>query len=150
MLELLTGAGLDQAQARSLLFTDDTQQEQSSTTLEAHVDQRSIARGSKQDQSVQPRSIFEQTVLASLEAMNQRLNYLSAKVDGPPETPMSSASHSEDSPTVTARRLWADVPVDEVPDYSAPLPWEDGGEAEPSTLREVSENTKRVLTQAFS
>ena len=157
VLELLTGAGLDQTQARELLcgnsVADEFRLDQRSTILETHEDQRSVSRGSEQDQSVQQRSTFEQTVLASLEAMDRRLNDLAAKVDGPsepPETPASNSSHLVTPPTETARRLWADIPVDEVPDYSAPLPSEDGTKVEPSTLQEVSENTKKALTQAFS
>ena len=147
----------DQTQARELLYGNSVankfQLDQRSTILETHEDQRSISGGSEQDQSVQQRSTFEQTVLASLEAMDQQLNYLIAKVEGPsepPETPASNSSHLVTPLTETTRRLWADIPVDEVPDYSAPLPWEDDTEAEPSTLREVSENTKKALTPAFS
>ena len=70
--------------------------------------------------------------------------------------PKSSSSASEtQTPGSTPRasgsgRCWADVPVDEVPDYSAPLVWEDDVEEATQPLRQVSENTAKALKTAFS
>ena len=52
-------------------------------------------------------------------------------------------------PRSVTGRLWADVPVDEVLDYTAPLVWDDDPEEAALPLRQVSEPTAKALKTAF-
>ena len=173
VLELLTGASLDRAQALVLLgeggqeqpdlSTHPDEEQSSSRSVVAHRDQRSTSRAPEaapfveSGQGTCERSAFESSVLATLEAMGRRLDELASRVDGPNETseratPRSSSRLGESLVMDTQeppRRLWADVPIDEVPDYAAPLTWEDDNEGDSSRLLDVSEGTKKAIVQAF-
>ena len=175
VLELLVGAGLDETAALSLISPQPEQSsaqlgerrqplqlqlsaEQSSGTL-TPADRRSSAGG--EDYASGAGSAFERSIIQMMQRMSQRLDDLTARVDessgDSTETqPKSSSSASEtQTPGSTPRasgsgRCWADVPVDEVPDYSAPLVWEDDVEEATQPLRQVSENTAKALKTAFS
>ena len=160
LLELLTGAGLDEAQAIALLGEQvaaaprqQPDEDHRSFTSADHSGQRPSESESERvmDQSVRERSAFERSVLASLENMGRRLDYLTSRVDGPDTdaTPRNS-SRLDESTGTAANGPWADIPMDEVPDYAAPLAWDDGAEAEPSRLLDVSESTKKAVTQVFA
>ena len=92
--------------------------------------------------------------------MSQRLDTLSARIHGrangvsPSPTPTTHTVASTPAvPTPETRRIWADVRIDKVLDYSLPLPWgqeEDASEETPNQpLMPVSENTAKALKLAF-
>ena len=103
---------------------------------------------------------FKRSIMQMVQTMSQRLDDLTARIDessgGLTETqPKSSSSASETQtpgsrPRAGSGRCWADVPVDKVPDYSAPLVLDDDVEEATQPLRQVSENTAKALKTAFS
>lgn len=145
VLGLLLRAGLGRAEALTLMDVS----EQSSTMLTTE-DQRSspTPADTEESQSARPSSTFERPVVAALDRLGQRLNDLSARVDTSDRAP-SPSSMSTPLPTETTCRNWADISVDEVPDYSVPLNREDDPEDSRPTLQ-VSENTAKVLKAAFT
>ena len=147
MLDLLVGAGLGRAEAMTLIVT---QPEQSSPTA------GSITPTAEplMSQSALPSMAFKQSVVATLERMSQRLDNLSAKVAAmahrvsPSPVPLTSST----APTPETRRLWADIPIDEVQAYTLPHPWaqeEDATEEPTQPLIQVSEHTAKALKAAF-
>ena len=148
VLDLLMGAGLGRAEATTLITT---QPEQSSPTAGIITPTAEPVAS----QSALPSTAFEQSVVVTLERMSQRLDDLSAKVaataNGASPSPVPSTSSTASTPET--RRLWADIPIDEVQDYTLPLPWaqeEDAAEEPTRPLIQVSEHTAKTLKAAFS
>ena len=150
VLELLLGAGLDRAEAINLL---DSQPEQSSTMLVPEGQRPTSEDAIAESQSAQPSSVFERSIVATLERMSQRLDDLSARVGESSRVSPSPSPTTLTPPTQTplpgVSRNWADIPVDEVHDYSAPLVWEDDAEETVRPLLQVTENTAKALKVAF-
>ena len=122
-LELLLGAGLDRVQAANLLTGDSSGQRPSSQDRSG--DQRSSARSAGKQGSHQPAqsSQFERTVLETLAKFGERLDSLTARVEG---SDSSSSTPSEVSRVSEPSRDWADRDVDErLNDYSTILTWPD-------------------------
>ena len=150
ILDLLVGAGLNRVEARSVM---DVQPEQSSTTL-TRGPQETMMRPCQ----ALPSTAFERSLMTMVEQMSQKLDTLSARIDGrvngvsPSPTPTVHTVASP-IPTPKIRRNWADVLINEVPDYSLPLPWaqeeDPSEEATNQPLMPVSENTAKVLKLAF-
>ena len=100
---------------------------------------------------------FEATVMAMMERMSQRLNSLSTKVEQSGRAPNhlrtggteTGAAIRADSYRPTHGWDWADIPVDERPDLTTPLTWEDDAAEESTQLRQVSDSTTKVLKNAF-
>ena len=122
-LELLLGAGLDRVRATNLLTGDSSGKRPSSQ--DSGGDQRSSTRSAVEQGSHRPAqsSQFERTVLETLANFGQRLDSLTARVEG---SDSSSSTPSEVSRVSEPSRDWADRDVDErLNDYSAILPWPD-------------------------
>ena len=149
VLELLLGVGLDRNQAISLVDHQPERSEQSSESP-AMEDQRSEPEEGEESQSA-PLSSFQCTVMQMMEKMSQRLDDLSTRMDRssrastllPAVSPLSIQNQPD------GRRNWADIPVEETPDYSNPLVWEDEPEDSTRPLLQASENTARALKTAF-
>lgn len=88
-----------------------------------------------------------------MERMSQRLDNLSARMDhssgASTPTPMGDTTPSSTSVQTDGGRSWADIPVDELADYTAPLVCDDDMEDRTHPLVQVSENTAKVLKTAF-
>ena len=104
-------------------------------------------------QSAQPSLAFERSIVTTLERMNQRLDNLSARVGKSSRVSPTPSPTTLTPPTQTplpgATRNWADIPVDEMHDYSAPFVWEDVAEEPVRPLLQVTENTAKALKAAF-
>ena len=151
VLELLLGAGLNRAEAINLL---DSQPEQSSTMLAPEGQRPTSEDAIAESQSAQPSSAFERSIVATLERMSQRLDDLSARVGessraSPSPSPTTLTPPTRQTPLPGVSRNWADIPVDEVHDYLAPLAWEDNAEETVRPLLQVTENTAMALKVAF-
>ena len=105
-------------------------------------------------QSALPSTAFEHSLVATLERMSQRLNNLSAKVATAANRALPSPvpSTSSTAPAPETRRSLADIPIDEVQDYTLPLPWtqEDAVDEITWPLIQLSEYTAKALKAAFS
>ena len=147
VLELLLGAGLDRAQASTLVGNLLQGQrpkdcEGQRPTIQSHPRTQSI-------QSSPSRNEFECTVMETMQCLSRRLDSLAEKVEG-----------SNDRDTVTealvtsgsATTLWADRPLNEPLDSLPMSQWdqdEDLPEIEGRKLVEVSESTRKVIKTVF-
>ena len=162
ILDILLGAGLGSAQTTMLLEDSQTdqrsgisQQEQSSIVL---ANQRTglAEQETEENQSAQPSSEFERSIVLTLERMNQRLDELSSRVGLPNSDstqPVTASTTPQSSPAPVAsgtRRNWADIPVDEMPDLSVPVLWDEDPEEGTGSLLQVSETTGKALRTAFT
>ena len=127
-LELLLGAGLDKNRRSSSWTTG-----RSRAPLRRYP--RFEAGETEANQSVQPTSAFERSVMTALEKMGQRLDDLSARVEGPSNRELTPLANRDLTPPGTSssasttqtglRRNWVDIPVEETPNYSIPVVWDD-------------------------
>lgn len=132
VLELLQGSGLGREQALTLINHQPEQSSLMPVPNMPHSDEVET------NQSAQP------SVMMTLERLNWRLNDLSTRDRQSHPTTANPAQ-------MGAGRAWADIPVDEIPDYFIPVVWED--EADDSAtgpLWTVSESTETALQAAFS
>ena len=151
VLDLLLGAGLDRVEAANLLAgaTVPGQRPSMHGGLE---DQRSSSPlVGEQSVPQTATKTFETTVMETLARFGEKLEYLTARVEGsdtstaiaPSETPQRAASS----------RDWADRPLDEPADYTASITWmdEEPADADNSVrpLVQVSEGTARAIKTAF-
>ena len=140
-LELLLGAGLDRVQATNLLAGSSGQRP---TSQDRGAGQRSSTRSAEEQGSHQSAqgSQFERTVLETLAKFGERLNSLTAKVEG---SDSSSSTLGGASQTSEPSSDWGDRDVDErLNDYSAILTWPDKQSGEDPSVRQiisVSEST---------
>ena len=148
-LELLLGAGLDRVQATNLLAGSSGQRP---TSQDRGADQRSSTRSAEEQGSHQSAqgSQFERTVPETLAKFGERLDSLTARVEG---SDPSSSTLSGASQTPEPSRDWGDRDVDErLNDYSAILTWPDEESGEDPSVRpiiSVSESTAKTLKSAF-
>ena len=108
-LELLLGAGLVRVQAANLLAGSSGQRP---TSQDCGVDQRSSTRSAEEQGSHQSAqgSQFERTVLETLAKFRERLDSLTARVEG---NDPSSSTLSGGSQMPEPSRDWGDRDVDE-------------------------------------
>ena len=106
VLELLLGSGLGREQALTLINHKPEQSSLMPVPDIHHSDEVET------NQSAQP------SVMMTLERLNWRLNDLSTRDRQPHPTTTNPAQ-------MGAGRAWADIPVDEIPDYFIPVVWKD-------------------------
>lgn len=94
---------------------------------------------------------FETTVIETLARFGEKLEYLTARMEGSDTS--TTTAPSETPQRAGSRGHWADHPLDEPADYTASIAWmnEEPADADNSVypLVQVSEGTARMIKTAF-
>ena len=120
-LKLLLRAGLNREQELSLIDHQPSEQSSHSPVTAIPEDQRSDYGAGLRAQP----STFETSVMLMMERMSQRLDNLSARMDRSSGalTPTPTSDHGTTPVQTDGRRSWADIPVDELADYTGTTIW---------------------------